>query len=261
MSSIIIIPARMGSSRLPGKPLIRLSGLTMIQRCYDIALQVLDPSKIFVATCDVEIVDHVIEFGGNAVLTSATHTRASDRTAEALNKILKNGLECTHVLMMQGDEPAAPVAAIKEICRAMDASTSDYFNVVCPLTDSANKNRVKAVLSKSNKIIYMSREAIPSNWQNAAPTSYMQTGIIGFSIKGLNIFNALDQTDSEIAESVDLNRLLENDMNIQAIVTTVEFSGIDTEEDAKLFETTVGENRKKATALESLKGSVGVIVE
>ena len=90
MNKIIIIPARMGSSRFPGKPLKRIKGISMIERVYKNSSVSELVTTTYVATCDKEIYQHVKKFGGNVVMTSKKHKRASDRCAEALLKIEKN---------------------------------------------------------------------------------------------------------------------------------------------------------------------------
>jgi 3-deoxy-manno-octulosonate cytidylyltransferase (CMP-KDO synthetase) len=89
MKSIAIIPARMGSSRFPGKPMAPICGVPMVGHCYFRTQMCADLSGTYVATCDQEIRDYVESIGGEAIMTSATHERASDRAAEAMLEIEK----------------------------------------------------------------------------------------------------------------------------------------------------------------------------
>ena len=106
MKVIALIPARMNSSRFPGKPMAKILGTPMIGHVYDKVSQSPELSMTAVATCDEEIFDYITSLGGNAVMTSKSHERASDRCAEALLKLEnKNGIEYDIVVMVQGDEP------------------------------------------------------------------------------------------------------------------------------------------------------------
>ena len=106
MSTIAIIPARMGSSRFPGKPMVHIRGIPMIGHCYFRTRMCVDIEETYVATCDREILDYIHSIGGNAVMTSDSHERATDRTAEAMLKIERDlGKKVDVVVMVQGDEP------------------------------------------------------------------------------------------------------------------------------------------------------------
>ena len=105
MDSVIIIPARMGSSRLPGKPLKLINGISMIEHCLRRAFMCKFAKDVFVATCDQEIQEHVISIGGKVILTSNNHKRASTRTEEAMSILLRDNMKYDLVLMLQGDVP------------------------------------------------------------------------------------------------------------------------------------------------------------
>ena len=100
MKTVAVIPARMGSSRFPGKPLANLLGRTMIEHVYKRTALSPGLSGVVVATCDKEIADAVRGFGGTAVMTSDQHERASDRVAEA-----SGAIDADVIVMVQGDEP------------------------------------------------------------------------------------------------------------------------------------------------------------
>ncbi|SVE45461.1 uncharacterized protein METZ01_LOCUS498315, partial [marine metagenome] len=106
MKAIAIIPARMGSSRFPGKPLAKICGIPMVGHCYYRTSMCKDLTETYAATCDKEIYDYIQSIGGKAVMTSDSHERASDRTAEAMLKIEDQIRESVDVVVMvQGDEP------------------------------------------------------------------------------------------------------------------------------------------------------------
>ena len=113
MKAIGIIPARMGSSRFPNKPMATLLGMPMIGHCYHRTNMAPGVEKTYVATCDQVIEDYVQSIGGYAVMTATTHNRATTRTAEALEIVeQQTGQRFDIVVMVQGDEPL-----IKSICK------------------------------------------------------------------------------------------------------------------------------------------------
>ena len=116
MKVLLVIPARMGSSRFPGKPLAKIKGISMIERVYLSSIKSELVTDAYVATCDKEIYDTIIKIKGNAIMTSKKHQRASDRSAEALLKIEKKlKKKYDVVLMIQGDEPLVNKYMIKEV--------------------------------------------------------------------------------------------------------------------------------------------------
>ena len=115
MRAIAIIPARMGDSRFPGKPLAKICGVPMVGHCFYRTQMCDELSGTYVATCDQEIYDYVTSIGGNVVLTKNTHERASDRTAEAMLKIESElGGKVDIVVMVQGDEPLVTPSMISK---------------------------------------------------------------------------------------------------------------------------------------------------
>ncbi|MDC3130672.1 3-deoxy-manno-octulosonate cytidylyltransferase, partial [bacterium] len=106
MVSALIIPARMSSSRFPNKPMAKIKGIPMIGHCYLNSVSILGSKNTFVATCDKEIKEYIISIGGNVIMTSKDHNRATTRVSEALIKIEKKQKKKIHnILMHQGDEP------------------------------------------------------------------------------------------------------------------------------------------------------------
>ena len=138
MANIIgIIPARMGSSRFPGKPMAKIAGVPMIGHCYFRAAMSRTLDAVYVATCDEEIADYVHSVGGKAIMTSPDHQRASDRTAEALKHIEdETGQSVDIVVMIQGDEPMLRPAMIDEAVAPMLKDDSILVtNLMAPLKD------------------------------------------------------------------------------------------------------------------------------
>lgn len=241
MNIIGIIPARMGASRFPGKPMEKLHGMPMVGHCYHRTRLAPGISQAYVATCDKEIADYISSIGGNAIMTSDQHTRATTRTAEALEVIEKQtGEKVDVVVMVQGDEPLIPPETISETLQCFNEKSVEISNVMCRFrTQEAfeDKNNVKIVVDNKNDALYFSREPIPSPWKGwDHMPCYMQTGIIAFRRDTLLRFNAMDETSLEQVESIDMNRVLETGGSIRMVPTDVITIGVDTREELEAAE-------------------------
>jgi len=241
MKAIAIIPARMGATRFPGKPMKPLLGMPMIGHCYYRTALAMGFSAVYVATCDQIIVDYVEGIGGRAVLTSPLHDRASTRTAEALSIIGEQQSESIDVVVMvQGDEPIIAPDAISETLAHFGNEEVQIVNIMSKLiTKEAflDHNNVKVVVDCKSNALYFSREPIPSPWKGWEQLPrYMQTGIIAFRRDALMNFNAMPETDLERYESVDMNRVLETGGSIRMVATPYFTLGVDTEEELYLAE-------------------------
>lgn len=241
--AIAIIPARMGSSRFPGKPLEPILGVPLIGHCVRRAKMSPDLDKAFIATCDQEIADYGRSIGCEVVMTSRSHRRASTRAAEALKKIETNHLvdhPIDIVVMIQGDEPMIPPSAISCLVKSFADKEVKVANLLSRIQDKAtfiDKNNVKAVISETNRVLYFSREPIPSAWTNEVKQKpLLQTGVIAFRREALNNFNSKPETYLEIVESIDMNRLLESNEKIQGVVIESATLGVDTREELKIAE-------------------------
>jgi 3-deoxy-manno-octulosonate cytidylyltransferase (CMP-KDO synthetase) len=232
MNVIAIIPARMGSSRYPGKPLEKIHGMPMIEHCYHRAAMTKGVDKAYVATCDKEIYEHILSIGGNAVMTSEAHTRATTRTAEALEKIeVEINKKVDVVVMVQGDEPLIHPDTIAETIDHFQNKSIDIVNIMSRLiTKEAfeDENNVKVVVDNANDALYFSREPIPSPWKGWKNIPrFMQTGIIAFRRGTLIDFNAMNETELEKVESIDMNRVLETGGKIRMVLTEAITIGVD----------------------------------
>ena len=241
MNVIGIIPARMGSSRFPGKPLKKIHGMPMVGHCYHRTAMTPGIDKAYVATCDAEIYDYILSIGGNAVMTANTHTRATTRTAEALEKIEGQTNETVDiVVMVQGDEPLIHPDTIGETIPHFQDQSVDIVNIMSRLgTKEAfeDKNNVKVVVNNNNDALYYSREPIPSPWNGWEDLPrYMQTGIIAFRRDTLIAFNAMQETRLEQIESVDMNRVLETGGKIRMVLTDATTIGVDVPEELEAAE-------------------------
>ena len=169
MKAIGIIPARLDSKRYPNKPMALIHGMPMVGHCYYRTRLVLGTEATFVATCDEEIADYVRSIGGSAIMTSASHSRATTRTAEAMEHIETAYDEKVDVvIMVQGDEPLISTEAIAETLNHFNHPTIKIVNIMSRLStyeQFIDKNNVKVVVNCNNDALYFSREPIPSPWQ------------------------------------------------------------------------------------------------
>lgn len=238
MNVVGIIPARLAASRFPNKPLKTMLGMPMIGHCYHRTCLADGIDDVYVATCDEEIANYVRTIGGKAVMTSTEHTRATTRTAEALEIIEQEiGKKIDMIVMVQGDEPLIAPAAIAETVPHFSDETVNIVNIMSLFqTEEALKdeNNVKVVVDQNDNALYFSREVIPSLWKNDNVPRYMQTGIIAFRRETLLSFNAMTETSLEIVESVDMNRVLETGGRIRMVRTNGISLGVDTKEEMEM---------------------------
>ena len=232
MNIIGVIPARMGSTRFPGKPMKKIHGMPMIGHCYHRTAIALGVDATYVATCDIEIAEYINSIGGRAIMTSNTHTRATTRTAEALEKIEQETDEKVDiVVMVQGDEPLILPETIREVTPEFKDKSVNIVNIMSRLTTEESfkdVNNVKVVIANNNDALYYSREPIPSPWKGWEDIPrYMQTGIIAFRRDILIAFNAMKETQLEQIESIDMNRVLETGGKIRMVLTEATTIGVD----------------------------------
>jgi 3-deoxy-manno-octulosonate cytidylyltransferase (CMP-KDO synthetase) len=230
-----IIPARMGSSRFPGKPLQKILGLSMIEHVRRRVEEVKFLDEVYVATCDLEIKEEVETFGGKVMMTLPTHERCTDRIEEAARKLTTD-----IVVNVQGDEPMISQQALEEVVNPF-AQNSEVLTscLVYPITDLAeltSNNIVKAVLSSTKRILYLSRSAIPGREVYASTVYFKQSGIMAFRKSFLHKFNDLPPTPLEAKESIDMLRVLENDFWIQGVISANESKGVDIPEQVAMIE-------------------------
>ena len=239
MKTAVVIPARMGSSRFPGKPLARIRGMAMIEHIYKRIALASDLEGVYVATCDTEIQDAVEAFGGKAIMTADTHQRASDRTAEAAE-----GLDVDIVCMVQGDEPLTHPAmidlAVKPLIDDDSILCSNLTSRIRSQQEFEDPNTVKVVLDQESCALYFSREPIPTvrgvkGFYSDSPL-YKQVCIIPFRRDFLLKYVDLEPTPLEIAESIDMLRCLEHGYRVKMIESDYVTHAVDTPEDLMLVE-------------------------
>jgi len=234
---IAIIPARMASSRFPGKPMAEIHGIPMIGHVYFRTKMCSFLSETYVATCDQEIFDYIVSIGGKAVMTSDTHERASDRTAEGMLKIeSETGYKADIVVVVQGDEPMLTPEMIGQAVKPLsEDSTIDAVNLMARIEtveEFEDPNEVKVVVDPQSNAIYFSREPIPSRKKGATDIPMMkQVCIIPFKRDFLLKFNNLEPTPLEIIESVDMMRVIEHGYKVKMVFSDAKTYSVDTVED------------------------------
>jgi len=230
MKVIGIIPARMGSTRYPGKPLVKILGLSMIEHVYQRAKMSNALDALFVATPDNQIKEVVESFGGKVIMTSPKHNRCTDRIAEAVKDI-----DCDIVVNIQGDEPLLYPEIIDMTVEPFPKNKGIVaVNPIAKITnqeDVEDRNDVKVVCDLEGNILYMSREPIPSRYLAKGATLYKLVCIMPFTKKFLMTFMGLKQTPLEEIESIDNLRILEHGYQIRAVEIPLGIDGVDTPAD------------------------------
>lgn len=241
MNILAIIPARMGSSRFPGKPMAPINGKPMIGHVYERVARSPLLLHTAVATCDKEIFEYITSIGGRAVMTADTYERASDRCAEALLTLEReHGIRYDIVVMVQGDEPMTHPDMIGEAIQPMlDDPSVLVVNLLGQIKDEAefeDRNCIKVVCDKQLNALYFSREPIPTRCKIGTVPMFKQVCIIPFRRDYLLQYTSLEPTPLEIAESVDMMRVLEHGMQVRMVPTCFKSLSVDTPEDLKRVE-------------------------
>jgi 3-deoxy-manno-octulosonate cytidylyltransferase (CMP-KDO synthetase) len=230
MKKIVVIPARMGSSRFPGKPLEKALGVPVVihvaKRCQ------LSPKldAVLVATCDPEIEAVCSEYGIPVVMTSPLHERCTERVSEAIAKWDPALQENDLIIMVQGDEILVTPDMIDLVISDYESCKAPVINLLSRLytiTDHVDPNVVKVVCAPDQRALYFSRAPIPSTYREKEAPIYQQTGVIGFSRAFLETFSQLPQTPLEKIESIDMLRVLEHGLPLRVVYTSVETVAVD----------------------------------
>lgn len=245
MKCIGIIPARYGSTRFPGKPLVDIQGKPMVQHVYEKAAKVLE--HVCIATDDERIESAVRLFGGNVVMTSPDHQSGTDRIAEALEELEKEGIYADIVVNIQGDEPYIDEKQIAQLIACFDVEGTDIATLIKKITnqtDLFDPNKPKVAITNTKKALLFSRSTIPylrgedeKEWLHKG-TFFKHIGIYAYKVPVLKEITKLPQSNLELAESLEQLRWLENGYSIQTDITEYEAMSVDTPDDLKkLLET------------------------
>lgn len=242
MRTIIVIPARYNSSRLPGKVLLDLDGKTIVQRVFEQCKKVKNISEVFIATDHEKVFKNCKKFTDKIILTSDKHESGTDRIAEVIENI-----DCDFVINVQGDEPFIDPLLIDKINQEIENNNKvnmiSVMHKIKLVEDLKNPNIVKVVTNKSNEAIYFSRSIIPHHrdeWDTLLnkhieiPNKllfYRHLGIYGFKKDFLLKYSNMKPTYLERLEKLEQLRVIENGYSIKMIETQSESIGIDTIED------------------------------
>lgn len=236
MSFLAVIPARFGSTRLPGKPLLEIAGQPMIQRVYARAASS-RAQRVLVATDDQRIADVVRGFGGECVMTASDHPTGTDRLAEVADLL---GLSADAIVVnVQGDEPLLPASAIHQVASMLETHPEASIATLCePIQDESeidDPNQVKVVRSQSGRALYFSRSRIPGHPTQANGTHFRHIGLYAYRAGFLRDFATWRPTPLEQFERLEQLRALEHDRLIQVDVALESIPpGVDTEQDLAL---------------------------
>jgi 3-deoxy-manno-octulosonate cytidylyltransferase (CMP-KDO synthetase) len=241
MKILALIPARMGSSRFPGKPMAPLLGKPMIGHVYERVSRSPLLTVTAVATCDKEIHDYIESIGGVAAMTGCEHERASDRCAEALMKLeLANHERYDIVVMVQGDEPMTHPDMIAEAIQPLlddpQVQVVNLLGTIQSAEEFEDRNCIKVVCDLNLNALYFSREPIPTRAKAAKIPMGKQVCIIPFRRDFLLEYTRMAPTPLEIVESVDMMRVLEHGMKVRMAPTRHSTQAVDTPEDLRKVE-------------------------
>ncbi|MBD3243301.1 MAG: 3-deoxy-manno-octulosonate cytidylyltransferase [Chitinivibrionales bacterium] len=242
-TTVCVIPARYGSTRLPGKPLIEIAGVPMVMWVYRAAADSGVFDEVLVATDDERIARAIEGHGGRARMTSADHERGSDRVFEAIRDSTH-----TYIVNLQGDEPQVPPVLLRQFVETLHKAVDDNALLTgvsrVSRDEIENPNVVKVVLARDNRALYFSRAPIPYD-HGATDTFVKHTGIYGFTRKGLARYCGFGPGQLERLEKLEQLRALENGMDIHCLFHDHRLHGIDTPADLEAFRAFVaaGEGR------------------
>ena len=227
----------MASSRFPGKPLLDVQGLPMIEHVRRRALLCRKFSDVVVATCDEQIASVVRGYGGACLMTSPSHPAATDRVSEAAKQ-----LDCTHVINVQGDEILVLPDDLERMISAIQAAPDvPAWNAVAKIEreeELRDRSIVKCAVSASGRILFCSRDfsKVPLNVAGGFEPIRNVLGILGYRRDFLERYGALARTPLEMAEAIDQSRIVEHDVILQSVEFTRGYPGINEPREVAMVE-------------------------
>jgi len=230
-----VIQERMSSSRFPGKPLALINGTPMVEHVWRNAKKCRMLDEVYVCSPDTEILRHIESVGGKTVLTR-NFNRASDQVAYAVERLESFGNKYDYIVMIQGDEPMITPEMIDASLQPLLEGQATVSNLMAPIKsdkESNDKNTIKVVIDKESNALYFSRQPIPDG---DVFLRHKQVCVIPFTRDALFKFTSLQQTPLEQAESVDMMRLLENNIKVKMVPTLIETHSVDVPSDIKIVE-------------------------
>jgi 3-deoxy-manno-octulosonate cytidylyltransferase (CMP-KDO synthetase) len=250
---IAIIPARMASSRFPGKPLVPIAGLPMVEHVRRRTLLCRRLAEVVVATCDEAIADVIRGYGGRCVMTSSAHPGATDRVAEAARQ-----LDCTHVINVQGDEVLVLPDDVERLARAIEEEPAvPAWNAVAPIEAAAelgDRSIVKCAVSRSNRMLFCARDMsalAPSLNSRCEPIRWV-IGVLAYRRDVLLRYGGLARTPLEEAEAIDQSRLIEHDILLNAVEFRKAYPGVNEPRELALVERFLREDAAQSGILKEI---------
>lgn len=237
MRTVVMIPARFGSSRYPGKPLVPLLGKPMVLWVAELSAEAVGAENVYVATEDTRITEVVEGAGFNAVMTSEDHLTGTDRLAEAAQKV-----DADIYLNVQGDEPLVYPPDIVKVRDEKTAHMQEVINGFSWVGDSEDPNSLnipKVISTEDNKMIYMSRVALPGykDEKNAPERHKKQVCIYAFTREELTAFCAFGRkSELERSEDIEILRFLELGKSIRLVETRPGSLAVDVPDDVPKVE-------------------------
>ncbi len=237
MGTVVVIPARYASERLPGKPLLSETGKPLIQHVYEQALKARLPDEVVVAPDDERIFAAVRRFGGKVLMTSARHASGTDRIAEAVRSLPHDA-----ILNVQGDEPEIDPGLIDRLARTLRQDRrADWVTAAVPSRDPealAAPHTVKVAVDAGGYALYFSRSVIPharGRKGGIPPRALLHVGLYGFRREALLRIAKLARSPLERTEKLEQLRALEHGMRIRVLETPRASRSIDTPGDYRAF--------------------------
>ena len=240
MKVVVVIPARLGSSRLPRKVILDICGKPMVQHVYELAKQAKNIDEVYIATDSTEVEKICKNFTSNVIMTSKKHESGTDRIAEAIERI-----SCDYVINVQGDEPLMDSELIDSLAFTLKKEKVTMISAMHKIETSKElktPNSVKVTTDINGFALYFSRAIIPFNRDAIEEILsadkllpeykfYKHIGIYGYSTDFLLEYANLEQTPLELSEKLEQLRVLENGHKIKMLETDYKPIGVDTEED------------------------------
>jgi len=228
------IPARYGSTRLPGKALLEIDGRSMVEHVYRKALQVKGLTRVVILTDDDRIAAEARKFGGECEMTPVECASGTDRIAHAARRWRDEGLPVDAVVNVQGDEPLIDPGAIERLATHLAAAPEDGMATLAAPLDPGrlgDPNSVKVVTNQAGYALYFSRAGIPYPRNSEALKPRLHIGVYGYRTETLLRLAALPESPLEKAESLEQLRALDHGISIRVLATEHAWRGIDTIED------------------------------
>lgn len=236
MAVVIVIPARYGSTRFPGKPLVPIAGVSLIQRVYERAIRSKRAAAVYVATDDDRIAAHVRSFGGQVLQPSGDFATGTDRIAAAL---ALTGGQYDVVVNVQGDEPLIDIDEVDALVDLLEKHDTEMATLACPFTtdeEFAARDVVKVVVDDRGDALYFSRAPIGSR-----ETALRHIGVYVYRREALEQFVTLPMSPLEKAESLEQLRALQHGFGIAVLRTPHPHLGVDRPEDVARVEKELAE--------------------